>query len=214
MNEKAKNAALRALNSIPLLYLAMFWTGWTLIVDLAHQSWYYPQMMHESGNLSIWYLILTLLITPILAIINRLRRGVEIGRWLMRRRKHFGIACFVYAAVHTLHYIRYIGDFSLIWLEALDPEYLVGWLGLILFLVLAATSNRMSVRKLGRNWKPLHRFVYLATALTWLHWYLFEFFTAEVIFWAALLLIGRLLPTGLRRLIEVVRLQGRPLRQI
>ena len=147
----AETFCLRALNSISLLYLVMFLMGWTLIVDLVHQSLYYPQMMHESGNLSIWYLILTLSITPALAVINHLKRGFSIGRWLMRRRKHFGIACFVYASVHTLHYIRYINDFTLIWLEAFDLEYLVGWLGLILFLILAVTSNRASVRMLGRN---------------------------------------------------------------
>lgn len=213
MYRNAEALGLRALNSVPLLYLLMFGTGWTLIFDLLYQSWYYPQMMHESGNLSIWYLILTLSITPVLAIINRLKRGVEIGRWLMRRRKHFGIACFLYAAVHTLHYIRYINDLTLIWLEALDLEYLVGWLGLILFLVLAATSNKASVRKLGRNWKPLHKTVYLATALTWLHWYLFEFFTEEVVFWGVFLLLARLLQLGLRRMVSFVKLRSGPLSQ-
>ena len=207
----AETFCLRALNSIPLLYLVMFLTGWTLIVDLVHQSRYYPQMMHESGNLSIWYLILTLSITPALAVINHLKRGFSIGRWLMRRRKHFGIACFVYASAHTLHYIRYINDFTLIWLEAFDLEYLVGWLGLILFLILAVTSKRASVRMLGRSWKPLHRSIYLATALTWLHWYLFEFFTEEVFFWGAVLLLCRLLHLGIRRLAGPIRWRGEPM---
>ncbi len=213
MYRNAKSLALSALHSIPLLYLVILWTGWTSVFDLVHQNWYYPQMMHESGYLSIWYLILTLSITPVLILVSRLKRGVGFGRWLLRRRKHFGIACFIYAAVHTLHYVRYINDFSLIWLEALDLEYLVGWLGLVLFMVLAATSNRASVRKLGRHWKPLHRLVYLATAMTWLHWYLFEFFTGEVVVWGVVLVLGRLLPRGLRLLATAVKVRGKPLEQ-
>lgn len=213
MYRNAEMLGLRALHSIPLLYVVMFLTGWRLIVDLVHQSWYYPQMMHESGNLSIWYLILTLSITPALAIINHFKRGIALGRWLLRRRKHFGIASFIYAAAHTLHYIRYINDFTLIWLEALDLEYLVGWLGLILFLVLAVTSNKASVRWLGRRWKPLHRSIYLATALTWLHWYLFEFFTEEVFFWGAFLLLARVLQRGLRWLTQALRPRGGPVGQ-
>lgn len=211
MYQQFETVASRALNSIPLLYLVFFLTGWATFVDLVYESWYYPQMMHETGNLSVSYLIITLLVTPVLALISKYQRGLGFGRWLMRRRKHFGIACFIYAAVHTLHYIRYIGDATLIWLEALDFEYLVGWLGLIIFAVLAATSNRASTKWLGRRWKPLHRFVYLATVMTWLHWWLFEFFTEEVIFWGVFLLVGRTAQLAMIRLAGAVKVAAKPL---
>ena len=39
----------------------------------------------------------------------------------------------------------------------------------MILLVLALTSNRSAMRKLGKNWKPLHRWVYLAAILIVLH---------------------------------------------
>jgi sulfoxide reductase heme-binding subunit YedZ len=38
-----------------------------------------------------------------------------------------------------------------------------------MLLVLAVTSNRYSIRKLGRRWKQLHRLVYLILGLALLH---------------------------------------------
>lgn len=200
----------RAIESIPLLYVAMFWPGWILITDLFAKSWYYPQMMHESGNLSIWFLIATLSVTPALIVINRLKFGVVLGRWLLRRRKHFGIASSLYATVHTLHYIRYIGDFTAIWVEGLEFDFLVGWLGLFVLLALAVTSNRASTRRLGRSWKTLHRLIYPGTILIWLHWYLFEFFTAEVFIWGAILALVKGVQFGLRRRLDAVRSRRSP----
>lgn len=39
-----------------------------------------------------------------------------------------------------------------------------------MFVPLALTSNDASVRKLGRRWKTLQRFVYLAAVATLAHW--------------------------------------------
>ena len=39
----------------------------------------------------------------------------------------------------------------------------------MIFAVLAATSNKLSVRKLGARWKVLHRLVYAGAILTFLH---------------------------------------------
>ena len=176
----------RILNSIPLLYVLMLFPGRLSIWDIFHGTWYYPQMMSESGQLSIWYLILTLAVTPMLMVINRVGRGAAIGIWLLRRRKHFGLGSFIFATVHALHYIRDTGDLGSLWFEAFYIEILVGWLALVIFLVLALTSNRASTRRLGRWWKPLHRFVYLAAALSFLHWYLFDWNTERVMLWVGI----------------------------
>ena len=46
---------------------------------------------------------------------------------------------------------------------------------MLIFTALAVTSNNTSVRKLGKRWKVLHRFVYAAAILTFLHWILLAF---------------------------------------
>ena len=56
-------------------------------------------------------------------------------------------------------------------LAELDQDFiLVGWLALALFVPLAVTSNDLSMRMLKRSWKSLHRLVYPAAVLTFLHW--------------------------------------------
>ena len=52
---------------------------------------------------------------------------------------------------------------------------LAGWLAFALFVPLAATSNDMATRALKRTWKRLHRLVYPAAILTFLHWVLAAF---------------------------------------
>lgn len=49
------------------------------------------------------------------------------------------------------------------------PYIFVGALAFIGLLALAITSNRFSVRKLGKRWKSLHRAVYLILGLVLLH---------------------------------------------
>ena len=56
--------------------------------------------------------------------------------------------------------------------EAMTAGILTGWLALLIFLPLAVTSNDLSVRKLGRRWKALHRLVYVIAILgVWHYWW-------------------------------------------
>ena len=59
--------------------------------------------------------------------------------------------------------------------EAKAADLLTGWLALALFLPLAVTSNDVAVRAMGRAWKRLHRLVYPAAVLTFIHWALTAF---------------------------------------
>lgn len=177
----------RYLNSIPLLYLALLAPGWLSIFDLVHGTWYYPQMMRESGVISIWYLVMSLAVTPALMLINRLGHGKVLGIWLLKRRKHFGLASFGFATVHVLHYVRYTDDLIYMVREAAEFEYLIGWIGYAVFAVLAATSNRASARQLGPNWKALHRLIYPASALIFLHWFYLKTATATFVYWLSVL---------------------------
>ncbi len=179
----------KILNSIPLLYLLLLIPGRFAILGLFDRSWYYAQMMYDSGVWSIRLLLLTIAVTPILMVINWTGWGKPVGRWLLPRRRHFGLISFIYASLHLLHYVLYTlenADLQSILADVLRLEYAVGWVGFVIFAVLAVTSNTISVRKLGRKWKPLHYWIYPAIAVTFWHWYLFDEFTARVMFWLTL----------------------------
>lgn len=172
----------RILNSIPLLYLIMLWPGRFAIQGL-FEDWYYPQMMYDTGVWSVRFLIVTIAVSPVLLIVNRIGKGRALGIWMLQRRRHFGLGSFIYAALHLLHYVLETADLATMLIDVVLVEYLVGWLAFAIFLALAITSNAWSTHRLGANWKRLHFWVYPAAALTFLHWYLFDFFTERVLFW-------------------------------
>ena len=88
----------------------------------------------------------------------------------MAHRRAIGVASFAYAAFHTITYLERKWGYGYILEEAKDPGLFTGWIALVIFLVLAITSNNPSVRALRKNWKHLHRTVYIATGLTFAHW--------------------------------------------
>ncbi len=126
---------------------------------------YYGEMLHASGELSVRLLMLTLAVTPARLLLPKARWP----RWLVTQRRYFGVASFMYAALHTLVYLDK-QDLASIIEDSLGFEMWTGWLALLVFLLLAATSNDRAVAWLKRRWKALHRFVYIATALTFIHW--------------------------------------------
>jgi sulfoxide reductase heme-binding subunit YedZ len=59
--------------------------------------------------------------------------------------------------------------------EAGELGMLTGWIAFVIFVALALTSNNWSVKQIGRRWKMLHRFVYVAAIFTFAHWILTAF---------------------------------------
>lgn len=114
------------------------------------------------GALAI--LLITLAMTP-------LQRLSWWGGWLAVRRQ-LGLWCFAYALLHLAAYAVFVlgldGGQLLIDLRK-RPYIFVGTLAFIGLLTLAITSNRWSVRRLGRRWKVLHRLVYAVLVLVLLH---------------------------------------------
>ena len=96
--------------------------------------------------------------------------GVAFWRWMMKRRRYFGVAAFAYAALHTVLYIIDMGSLQAILGDALALGIWTGWVAFFVFVPLAVTSNDWSVRKMGPAWKTLQRWVYLAAVGTLLHW--------------------------------------------
>lgn len=137
----------------------------------AEASVYYGEYLHWTGAQSARLLLLTLLVTPLVRLLPRVR----IVRWLLRRRRDLGLITFAYALAHTAAYLDRKRDVGIIVAEGLEAGLLTGWIAFVVFIALAATSNDASVRALGRTWRRLHAAVYPAAILTFLHWVLTAF---------------------------------------
>jgi len=132
---------------------------------------YYGEFIHITGDWSARLLILTLAVTPLRNLFPKQRWTA----WLIRQRRYFGVAVFAYVVPHLIAYLVKLADAARILSEGLEPGMLTGWIATLIFTALAFTSNNTSVRKLGKRWKVLHRFVYAAAVLTFLHWILLAF---------------------------------------
>jgi sulfoxide reductase heme-binding subunit YedZ len=118
-----------------------------------------------SGRAAMIVLFFSLACTPLNTIFG-FRRALTV-------RRSLGLIAFAYASLHLLNFVGldYGFDWNLIVQDAvLDKPYiLAGSLALLLLALLAITSTRGWMRRLGRNWKRLHRLVYAAGVLVVLH---------------------------------------------
>lgn len=159
--------------SRPFLWLVLALPGaWILYRWAATPEAYgYGHAIGDSGDWAAWLLLVTLAVTPVRLALRKARVAI----WLMRHRRDLGVASFAYAAGHTVIYLVNKAGLGPVLAEAGSPDMLTGWLALALFVPLAATSNDIAVRALKRAWKRLHRLVYPAAVLTFVHWALAAF---------------------------------------
>ena len=160
-------------NSRPLLWLVLalpgLWMVWRWAIT--PDAYGYGHAIGDSGDWAAWLLLVTLAVTPIRLAFRKKKWAV----WLMRRRRDVGVASFAYAAFHTAIYLDKKAALSAVIAEAGDAYLLSGWAAFALFIPLAATSNDIATRALKRSWKTLHRLVYPAAILVFLHWVLSAF---------------------------------------
>jgi sulfoxide reductase heme-binding subunit YedZ len=180
-----------------MLWLVLALPGlWILCRWVATPDSYgYGHAIGDSGDWAAWLLMLTLAITPF----RLLFRGQRWTTWLLRRRRDLGVASFAYAAAHTVIYLANKASVQVILADVGLPEILVGWLALALFVPLAATSNNIATRALGRSWKLLHRLVYPAAILAFLHWVLAAFDPTQAYIHIGILAAIELLRVALQR---------------
>ena len=119
----------------------------------------------RTGRHAITLLVLLLLCTPI----NTLFKWSE----PLKRRRALGLYSFMYAAIHVIIF-AYL-DYGLAWSRLLQeviqkPRLIVGSIAFILLIPLAITSFDIWKKRLGKNWKRLHRAVYLIAPLVVLHY--------------------------------------------
>lgn len=117
-----------------------------------------------TGEWTLYFLFITLSVTP-------LRRLLK-WNWLMPHRRMLGLFALFYGVLHLLSYLIFILglDFSRLVSETLKRPYItVGFPALLILIVLGVTSTQKMMRRLGKNWVKLHRLVYLALILAWIH---------------------------------------------
>jgi sulfoxide reductase heme-binding subunit YedZ len=93
-------------------------------------------------------------------------------RQVLRVRRALGLYAFMYAGLHFLTFVGldYAFDFELLGPAIFDQRFvIVGFAALLLLVALALTSTRGWQKRLGRNWKRLHKLVYLAGGLVIVH---------------------------------------------
>lgn len=154
------------LRSKYLIWIILSIPGIYILVRYQTDAISYGQVILETGDWSVGFLFLALAVTPFCKLLPK----AKWPRWFMFHRRAIGVASFGYAAFHTIVYLERKWGFGYIQEEAKDPGLLTGWIALVIFAILAITSNNQSVRALRKNWQHLHRTVYLATALVFAHW--------------------------------------------
>ncbi|MEJ2569817.1 MAG: sulfoxide reductase heme-binding subunit YedZ [Anaerolineales bacterium] len=119
----------------------------------------------RTGKTALVLLTITLAITPL---------NTQFGfKQLIPVRKWFGLYAACYVAVHFFIFIGidYSFDFGSLKDALFNKRFaLVGLASGLLLIPLVITSTRSWQRRLGKNWKRLHRFVYLGAFLATVHY--------------------------------------------
>lgn len=154
-----------------LLWLVLALPGVYMVAGLWQETIFYGEFIHASGEMGARLLILTMAITPFCLMFPR----AAWPRWLLQRRRYLGVAAFGYALLHAVVYVGRQADLAAILDDARATAMWTGWVAFAIMIALALTSNDRSVRALRKAWKVLHRWVYVAALLTFLHWVLSAF---------------------------------------
>jgi sulfoxide reductase heme-binding subunit YedZ len=119
--------------------------------------------MHVTGEWVMRFMVLVLAAAPL-------------ARWgwprLARYRRMLGLYAWFYATLHLLVFVQvYIGWSGGILVEELTerPYVMVGFLAWLVLVPLAVTSINSIRRKMGGNWRKLHKLTYLVAILGWFH---------------------------------------------
>lgn len=117
-----------------------------------------------TGEWSIRILVAALAITPLRYLLNMPK--------LWNYRRMIGLFALFYVSLHLIVFLMFLlqWQWADIGTEIVERPYItVGFTAFILLLPLGFTSFQAAQRKMGRNWKKLHRLVYAINILAVLH---------------------------------------------
>jgi sulfoxide reductase heme-binding subunit YedZ len=121
----------------------------------------------RTGIQALTFLLLSLACTPVASIFG--------WKELTQRRKALGLYGFLYASLHVITFfaIDYGLDLEAVWRDVWNKSYIIiGAIAFLLLLPLAVTSFKYWMKRLGRNWKRLHKLVYIISPLVAVHFLL------------------------------------------
>ena len=121
----------------------------------------------RTGLNALTFLLLSLACTPVASIFG--------WKELTQRRKALGKYGFLYAALHVITFfaIDYGLDLAAVWRDVWNKSYIIiGAAAFLLLLPLAVTSFKYWMKRLGKNWKRLHKLVYIISPLVVVHFLL------------------------------------------
>lgn len=141
------------------------------------------RIMRSTGIVALILLLASLAATPLrhlltwLMISIRAKHGKRVSdwNWIIKLRRMVGLLSFFYV---TLHFGIYF------WLDqganvqnalrdVAERSFLaVGMVAFVLLVPLALTANNYSMRRLGKNWRRLHRTVYVIAPLAIIHYWM------------------------------------------
>jgi sulfoxide reductase heme-binding subunit YedZ len=145
----------------------------------------------RTGKFALLMLVLSLACTPLNTVFG--------FKAALRIRRALGLYAFMYAGLHFLTFtvLDYGLDLKQIGDAIAEKRYvLVGFAAFLLLLPMALTSTKGWMKRMGQNWKRLHKLVYVAGVLIVVHyvWLVKSDIREPLLFGAilAILLIARI----------------------
>ncbi len=154
------------------LQIAMHLYAWSTLVLILFDAFAgnlsanpIQELEQRTGRHAITLLILSLACTPLNNLFG--------WRELIKRRRALGLYAFMYATIHIIIFVNL--DYGFAWSLIIQtivekPYILLGLLGFLMLIPLAATSFDEWKRRLGKNWKRIHKTIYFIVPVLLLHY--------------------------------------------
>ena len=120
------------------------------------------------GIVSFILLYFTLLPSPLYAVFPRF----PYKQIYVKARKALGVSAFFFALIHSyLGFFKFVGGFEGLqfWSARFAWSLLFGFIALVILTILAITSLKYFIQRLGKYWKLLLRSVYIVSILILVH---------------------------------------------
>ena len=184
VNRQTARRTLRAAAHLGSL-LPLVWLGWQYQQDLLGVDPVRAVIL-RTGKMTLILLILTLAVTPAKIVFG--------WKQLLPLRRILGLYMFLYVNIHlwAFAWLDYGLDWEFIPDGIFDQRYvLAGFAAYLILIPLALTSNKWSMRRLGKNWKRLHKLVYLIGGLGLIHfvWLVKNVYTLPILYGSVMVLL-------------------------
>lgn len=139
-------------------------------------------LIRTTGKWSLIFLLITLAMTPLRRSLTKFARYMHSGygkrlsdwNWIVQLRRMLGLYCAFYALLHLAIFLHLDIDWD--WHNFLKetgekPYIFAGVSAFILLLPLVITSTNAMMRRMGKNWRRLHRLTYLILIVGLLHFW-------------------------------------------